>query len=191
MDPHYVHLASTWHHSRDQVFRFCVLLQTEEQKPGRSGIQLPCVVLNANWRTKNRGGLGLRLGVCIQITYYTSSPSTPLLGKDTRCSHRTTSTPLIRNLLSTCITKSCSWAPPPPQNPSHVHLQILCIILNTNQRAKTGEAWEWGYLMEAFFKSNTDILSVSLLMWLPFFSGHPYIWHTTVHHDKTAKTILS
>ena len=45
--------------------------------------------------------------------------------------------------------------------------------------------------MEACVKSNTDILSVSLLIWLPFFSGHPYIWHTTVHHDKKANPILS
>ena len=43
----YVHLASTWHHSRDRCSQ---------------AFPLPCIILNTNRRTKNRGGLGTRLG---------------------------------------------------------------------------------------------------------------------------------
>ena len=55
--PPYIHLASIWHHLCDrcsQAFSvFCTL-------------PLPCIILNANRRTKNGGGLGTRLSTYTQ-----------------------------------------------------------------------------------------------------------------------------
>ena len=51
--PPYVHITSTRHHSRDRCSQaFPVFL----------ALPLPCIILNKNLRTKNGGGLGMRLG---------------------------------------------------------------------------------------------------------------------------------
>ena len=50
--PPYVHLASTRRHSRDRC---------SQAFPAFRALPLPCIILNANRRTNNRGGLGTRL----------------------------------------------------------------------------------------------------------------------------------
>ena len=50
--PPYVHLASTWHHSHDRC---------SQAFPVFRALPLPCIILNANRRTKNGRGLGTRL----------------------------------------------------------------------------------------------------------------------------------
>ena len=50
--PPYVHLASTRRHSRDRF---------SQAFPVFRALPLPCIILNANRRTKNGGGLGTRL----------------------------------------------------------------------------------------------------------------------------------
>ena len=50
--PPYVHLASTRCHSRDRCSQAFPVFRT---------LVLPCIILNKNRRTKNRGGLGTRL----------------------------------------------------------------------------------------------------------------------------------
>ena len=49
--PHYVHLVSTWCHSRDRCSQAFLVFRA---------LPLSCIILNANWRTKNGGGLGTR-----------------------------------------------------------------------------------------------------------------------------------
>ena len=48
---YYVHLASTWCHSRDRCSQAFSIFH----------VLLLCIILNANQRTKTRGGLGTRL----------------------------------------------------------------------------------------------------------------------------------
>ena len=50
--PPYIHLASTRRHSRDRC---------SQAFPVFRALSLLCIVLNANRRTKNGGGLGTRL----------------------------------------------------------------------------------------------------------------------------------
>ena len=50
--PPYVHLASTWRHTRDEW---------DQAFPVFRALPLPCIIPNANRRTKNGGGLGTRL----------------------------------------------------------------------------------------------------------------------------------
>ena len=50
--PPYVQLTSTWRHSRDRCSQAFPVFRT---------LPLLCIILNANWRTKNGGGLGTRL----------------------------------------------------------------------------------------------------------------------------------
>ena len=53
----YVHLTSTRRHSRDRCSQAFPVFRT---------LPLPCIILNANRRTKNGGDLGMRL-MCIHI----------------------------------------------------------------------------------------------------------------------------
>ena len=58
--PPYVHLASTRRHSRDRC---------SQAFPVFRALPLPCIILNANRRTKNGGGLGTRLVATVQISF--------------------------------------------------------------------------------------------------------------------------
>ena len=52
----HIHLASTWRHTRDGWDQAFPVFRT---------LPLPCIILNANRRTKNGGGLGMRLVITL------------------------------------------------------------------------------------------------------------------------------
>ena len=62
--PPYVHLASTRRHSRDRF---------SQAFPVFRALLLPCIILNANRRTKNGGGLGTKLHAEYVLVSYEGS----------------------------------------------------------------------------------------------------------------------
>ena len=64
--PLYVHLASTWHLSRDRC---------SQASPVFHALPLPCIILNTNWKKKNGGGLETRL---VRLYEYSYDPSNML-----------------------------------------------------------------------------------------------------------------
>ena len=77
--PPYVHLASTWHHSCDRCSQAFPVFRT---------LPLPRIILNANRRTKNRGGLGTRLVFDCYVNKLMNHISQGVLCKVTHCAGR-------------------------------------------------------------------------------------------------------
>ena len=138
-----VHCVLTSFPGLTHVLLFVCNTRKSGKKQGRSGN-----TYHMNGIRWTRGGRR-RGGIHIQITCWTSSSSTPLLGR-TSYIHR------WRILSSASVFGRCLPMPTsrlscvPSPSPFSPFFHFLCIILNVNWKTKqnketTREAWVWGY----------------------------------------------